>query len=88
MNTKSMISNELREMYGFLFHEVRELDRNCHSFCVVWSADGGFTRLSIDLMLDKWKEVLALLPPEVVMKWIDRCSDERADDELPDLPVD
>ena len=53
MNTKSMISNELREMYGFLFHEVRELDRNCHSFCVVWSADGGFTRLSIDLMLDK-----------------------------------
>jgi hypothetical protein len=75
-----MISNELRNKYGSLFHEVRELDRNCHRLSIVWSPDGGFTRLAIDLKRGEMEQVLDVLPAKAVRAWIRDFLNDRDED--------
>ena len=80
MDQKTHVIDHLKGMYGSLLFEVRKTDTAWEAFEVIWSDDGGMTRISEEWTIDNMSRVSAVLPKERIKALLDEVRTDVADD--------
>lgn len=81
MLTKTTLVDLLHQRYGSLFFELRKLDYGWASFEVVWSDDGGATRIAAEMTADDMEACLTGAPPKHVAQLLDEARTADSDKE-------